>query len=63
MAPMYRDEQRTDRIYIYEDRSGEDVIFTTPDGEGRVFWDTIKEAKDNTGNYVTVHLDEPPSDF
>lgn len=62
MTKMFRSEQRTDRIYLYVDEHGDEVVFTTPDGEGRHYWDTLEEAEAEY-DYPVELLDEEPSDF
>lgn len=32
------------------------LYFTSPDGVGRIFFDTVEEAKDQTGLKSVVHL-------
>jgi hypothetical protein len=51
----------TDRIYAELDVhavTGEEhwLYFTSPDGVGRIFFDTVEEAHEQTGLTSVVHL-------
>lgn len=37
-------------------------VFYTPDGRGRVYFDTVNEAKDETGITKVIYLLEDPED-
>jgi hypothetical protein len=45
----------TDRIYAEPEGDGW-LYFTSPDGVGRIFFDTVEEAKEQTGLTSVVHL-------
>jgi hypothetical protein len=60
MAALTRDQQRTGTVYVLPD--GETSFFT-PDGEGRIYFDSLQEARDETGINVVAYLDETPDDF
>lgn len=49
---MAKRDYQTDTIYVYSD----DTVFVTPDGIGRVFYDTEEEAEEETGIDNTVYL-------
>ncbi len=48
-----RDWQRTDTIYVTPDGSA----FFTPDGEGRIWYDSKEEAMEDTGLTRFHHFD------
>lgn len=53
-----RKQQGTDIIYIQPDG----MVFFSPDGEGRVWYDSVEEAKEATGITRTLRLADYPSD-
>lgn len=56
---MTRGEQEVDRLYITPDG----LAFYTPDGEGRIWYDTEAEAIADTGLDTIVYLDRDPEDW
>lgn len=57
---LTRDTQKLDTIY----RSPDGQYFFTPDGEGRIFFDDLKEAREETGITSRVALlKKQPEDF
>jgi hypothetical protein len=47
----------TDRIYAEFDAQHDYwLYFTSPDGTGRIFFDTVEEAQEQTGLTSVVHL-------
>lgn len=53
-----RDSQECDVIYVNSD----EVAWFTPDGIGRIFYDSVEEAREDTGIEVTVYLERDPDD-
>jgi hypothetical protein len=53
-----RKQQGMNRIYIQPDGT----CFVSPDGEGRVWFDTVKEAREETGIVKTLQLADYASD-
>jgi len=51
----------TDRIYTYEE-NGQWFYFFSPDGVGRIWYDTLAETKEQSGLTSVVHLMAPPID-
>lgn len=59
-----RKSQRMNVIYVTP-RAAEgkpEGVFFTPDGEGRTYFDTVNEAKDETGLTKVIRLLEEPKD-
>lgn len=59
-----RKTQKTGVIYVTP-RAAEgapESVFYTPDGEGRVYFDTVNEAQDETGITKVIRLLEDPKD-
>jgi hypothetical protein len=59
-----RKSQKVDVIYTtpgYE-QGDEESVFFTPDGEGRIWFNTVDEAKKQTGITKVVHLMSEPED-
>lgn len=56
---MIRKTQRLDTIYVTPGQA----VFVSPDGEGRVWYDTVNEAKSETGLTKVVYLLESPEDY
>lgn len=54
-----RNNQRTDRIYVLPNKGG---CFVSPDGEGRVYFDTVPEADEQYGPMRKVFLSKYPED-
>lgn len=52
----------TDRIYQFESR-GEWHTFVSPDGVGKVFYNCVSDAKEETGNQSVVYIIGTPSDW
>ena len=62
MSGLRRDQQETEVIYVLPDGSA----FTTPDGEGRYWFDSKEAATEEMlgGDEFRVHhLSEAPEDF
>lgn len=59
MAGMTRDEQKPEYLYIEPDGSA----FFTPDGEGRIYYDSDEDALEEHEPAGIVMLDEPAEDF
>lgn len=59
---LTRKAQRLDTIYVTPGRPGLRV-FVSPDGEGRVWYDTVNEAEAETGLEKVVYLQEAPEDY
>lgn len=59
-----RKSQRKNVIYVLPGAAEgkPESVFFTDDGEGRVFFDTVNEAKDETGITKVIHLLEDPED-
>lgn len=53
-----RKRQGTSYIYIQPDGT----CFFSPDGEGRVFFDTVEEAREESGLTRTLRLSDYASD-
>jgi hypothetical protein len=51
----------TDRIYQFEE-NGQWFTFTSPDGIGKVFYNCVSDAKEETGITSTVYLMGVPVD-
>ena len=48
-----RNMQQVDVIYVgrmLEDREGVETVFVSPDGEGRYYYDSVEEAREDQGN-------------
>jgi hypothetical protein len=60
-----RKSQKTDTIYVTPGlaKGEEESVFFTPDGEGRSYFNTVEEAKDETGITKVVTLMSYPDDF
>jgi hypothetical protein len=56
---MTRKTQQEGVIYVTPNRE----VFASPDGEGRVWFDTVNEAKGETGLTKVVYLLEAPEDY
>lgn len=50
---MAKRDYKTDVIYVYNDGT----VFVTPDGIGRVFYEDIEDATDDTLIDTIVYLD------
>lgn len=48
-------DYRTDRVYVY--KGWDAPVFVTPDGIGRVFYNSIEEAQEETGVEAVTYLD------
>lgn len=61
---MVKRNHRMEVIYVTpRGREGEPSgVFVSPDGEGRTWYDTVEEAKDDTGITKVVNLAEHPED-
>ena len=57
---MTRAQQEVDVIYVLPD---ETTAFFTPDGEGRIYYDTVAEAIADTGLDEIIHLSKDPEDW
>lgn len=56
---LTREEQVADTLYIQPDGQA----FYTPDGEGRIWYDSDEDALDDVEPAHTVILDEDAEDF
>ena len=50
---------KTNVIYV----TPSELVYHTPDGVGRVFFDTVNEAKDETGKTKVIYLLTEPEDL
>lgn len=59
-----RKSQKTDVIYVTPGAAeGQpESVFFTPDGEGRCWYDTVNEAKEDTGITKVIYLLSNPED-
>lgn len=59
-----RKSQRMNVIYVMPGAAEgkPENVFYSPDGEGRVFFDTVNEAKGETGIEKVIRLLEDPKD-
>lgn len=59
-----RKSQKTDVIYVTPgaEQGAEGLVFFSPDGKGRVWYDTVNEAKEETGLTKVIYLLEDPED-
>jgi hypothetical protein len=54
-----RQTQEPDTFYVCPDGA----VFLTPDGEGRYWYDSLREAQEDLGDiWPVVHLSETPED-
>lgn len=56
---MSRADQKVDVIYV----TPEQEVFYTPDGVGRIYLDTVNEAKEETGITKVIYLMEAPDEY
>lgn len=61
---MSRNSHRVNVVYVLPDADEREseVCFVSPDGRGRVFYDSVEEAKDETGATKVIHLEAAPED-
>jgi len=57
---LTRAQQREGIIYVTPSQS---VFCVHPDGEGRVWFENVNEAKGDTGNSKVIYLLEQPEDY
>lgn len=62
---LTRDSQRTETIYTTPgfERGKPESVFFTPDGDGRIWYDSVEEAKADSGLTKVVHLLSEPEDY
>lgn len=58
MTTVSRATQEPDTIYVLPDG----LAFVSPDGVGRIHYETVEEAVDEHGELPQVELDEYPAD-
>lgn len=56
---LTRAEQEAEKIYT----TPQGQAFWTPDGEGRIWYDTLAEAIADVGEYPVVELEREPEDW
>lgn len=59
-----RKSQKLDVIYVTPgaEKGEPESVFFTPDGEGRCWYDTVNEAKEDTGLTKVIYLMSNPED-
>lgn len=59
-----RKNQKTGVIYVTPGAAEgqSECVFFTPDGEGRLWFDTVNEAKEETGLTKVIYLLDDPED-
>jgi hypothetical protein len=60
-----RKNQKLNVIYVVTPRVEKGLdegVFFTPDGEGRIWFKSVEEAKEETGLTKVVHLDSEPTE-